>query len=91
MTNEGRGWVDAQPPPLFAPDGNNYVTMAPVRDGLAGFYRHIVHVNITRKRVVPLTHGKFEVARILAWDHQHQQVGTFLQRIIATSIFTEFC
>ncbi|KAJ1526921.1 hypothetical protein ONE63_008469 [Megalurothrips usitatus] len=74
VSNEGRGWVDAQPPPLFAPDGNNYVTMAPVRDGAAGFYRHIVHVNITRKRVVPLTHGKFEVARILVWDHQHQQV-----------------
>ncbi|XP_034241938.1 venom dipeptidyl peptidase 4 [Thrips palmi] len=74
VSNEGRGWVDAQPPPLFAPDGNNYVTMAPVRDGMAGFYRHIVHVNITRKRVVPLTHGKFEVARILAWDHQHQLV-----------------
>ncbi|KAE8740739.1 hypothetical protein FOCC_FOCC013759 [Frankliniella occidentalis] len=74
VSNEARGWVDAQPPPLFAPDGNNYVTMAPVRDGAAGFFRHIVHVNITRKRVVPLTHGKFEVARILAWDHQHQQV-----------------
>lgn len=74
VSNEGRGWVDAQPPPLFAPDGNNYVTMAPVRDGSAGFYRHIVRVNITRKRVVPLTHGKFEVSRILAWDHQEEQV-----------------
>lgn len=69
ISGEGHGWVDAQEAPLFSLDGNNYITITPVRDGLAGFFRHIVYVNIPKKKVLTLTHGKFEVAKILAWDH----------------------
>lgn len=61
--------MDSQEAPLFSLDGNNYITISPVRDGPAGNFRHIVSVNIPKKRVLPLTHGKFEVAKILAWDH----------------------
>ncbi|PSN35846.1 hypothetical protein C0J52_15483 [Blattella germanica] len=68
------GWVDAEEAPLFSSDGNNYITIAPVRDGPAGFFKHVVSVNIPKKRVLPLTHGKFEVAKILAWDHTENLV-----------------
>ncbi|XP_063218410.1 dipeptidyl aminopeptidase-like protein 6 [Bacillus rossius redtenbacheri] len=70
VSGEGRGWVDIQDAPLFSQDGNTYVTIAPVRDGPAGHFKHVISVNIAKKRVLPLTHGRFEVARILAWDHQ---------------------
>lgn len=66
--------MDSQEAPLFSMDGNNYITISPVRDGPAGFFRHIVSVNIPKKRVFPLTHGKFEVAKILAWDHNENLV-----------------
>nr|CAD7408676.1 unnamed protein product [Timema cristinae] len=74
ISGEGRGWVDTQDAPLFSLDGLNYVMIAPVRDGPAGFFRHVVSVNIPKKRVLPLTHGKFDVARILAWNHQDSLV-----------------
>jgi hypothetical protein len=66
--------VDTQDAPLFSLDGNNYITISPVRDGAAGFFRHIVSVNIPKKKVLPLTHGKFEVAKILAWDQKENLV-----------------
>ncbi|KAJ9579403.1 hypothetical protein L9F63_024489, partial [Diploptera punctata] len=74
ITGGGHGWVDSQDAPLFSSDGNNYLTIAPVRDGPAGFFKHVVSVNIPKKRVLPLTHGKFEVAKILAWDHTENLV-----------------
>ncbi|RZF33294.1 hypothetical protein LSTR_LSTR007639 [Laodelphax striatellus] len=74
ISGEGSGWVDAPETPLFSPDGNVYLTLAPVRDGQAGFYRHIVSVNIPKKRMLPLTHGTFEVSRIVAWDHANHLV-----------------
>ncbi|KAJ8870518.1 hypothetical protein PR048_029541 [Dryococelus australis] len=74
VSGEGRGWVDIQDAPFFSMDGITYVTIAPVRDGPAGHFKHIVSVNIAKKRVLPLTHGRFEVARILAWDRQESLV-----------------
>lgn len=66
--------MDLQEAPLFSSDGKNYVTISPLRDGHAGLFRHIVSVNIPKKRILPLTHGKFEVAKILAWDHMENFV-----------------
>ncbi|XP_054275243.1 inactive dipeptidyl peptidase 10-like [Macrosteles quadrilineatus] len=74
VSGEGRGWVDCPGTPQFSPDGNVYITLAPVRDGNAGYYRHIVSVNIPKKRLLPLTHGTFEVNKIVAWDHTNQIV-----------------
>ncbi|XP_049834013.1 dipeptidyl aminopeptidase-like protein 6 isoform X2 [Schistocerca gregaria] len=74
VSGEGRGWVDTQDAPLFAPDGLSYVAVAPVMDGPAGHFRHVVLVNIPRKRLLPLTHGRFDVSRLLAWDHAQKLV-----------------
>lgn len=71
ISGDGRGWVDMSDSPLFGLDSRNYVTIAPVRDGPAGYFRHAVHVNTQKNRVLPLTHGQYEVTRILAWDHSN--------------------
>lgn len=68
ITGDGHSWVDMGDSPIFGPDSSNYITIAPVRNGPAGNFRHVVSVNIPKRRVVPLTHGKYEVTRILAWD-----------------------
>lgn len=66
---EDRGWVDSPPEaPTFSTNGSSYIAISPVKDGAAGYYKHIIWVHVGRKLVVPLTHGKFEVTRIVAWD-----------------------
>ncbi|XP_011863227.1 PREDICTED: septin-interacting protein 1-like isoform X2 [Vollenhovia emeryi] len=62
-------WVDTPPePPLFSVNGSSYIAISPVKDGPTGYYKHIIWTNVLRKQTVPLTHGKFEVVRILVWD-----------------------
>ena len=66
---EGRGWVDTPPEsPVFSVNGSSYIAITPVRDGPTGYYKHIVWVNVLKKQLVPLTHGRFEVTKIVAWD-----------------------
>ncbi|CAB0014780.1 unnamed protein product [Nesidiocoris tenuis] len=74
ITGEGAGWVEAPPPPIFSDDGNTYLTLAPVQDGTAGYFRHIVSVNIPKKRFMPITHGTYEVYKISAWDIPNNKV-----------------
>ncbi|XP_076766360.1 dipeptidyl peptidase 10 isoform X1 [Xylocopa sonorina] len=72
---EDRGWVDIpSEPPIFSANGSSYIAISPVKDGPAGYYKHIVRVNVARKTVVPLTHGKFEVAQIVAWDQPNNTI-----------------
>ncbi|KZC11531.1 Seprase, partial [Dufourea novaeangliae] len=72
---EHRGWVDTPTePPVFSVNGSSYIAISPVKDGPAGYYKHIVWVNVARKLVVPLTHGKFEVTQIVAWDQVNNTI-----------------
>ncbi|XP_043648359.1 uncharacterized protein LOC122616848 isoform X1 [Drosophila teissieri] len=68
VSGDGRGWVDTVAVPLFAANASIYVAISPLRDGLFGYFRHIVHVDIDKNRVLPLTHGPYEVNRLLHWD-----------------------
>ncbi|EDW76193.2 uncharacterized protein Dwil_GK14793 [Drosophila willistoni] len=68
VSGDGRGWVDTVSVPLFASNGSLYVAISPLRDGSFGYFRHIVHVDIDNNRVLPLTHGPYEVNRLLHWD-----------------------
>ncbi|KAL2733680.1 inactive dipeptidyl peptidase 10-like isoform X1 [Vespula squamosa] len=69
ITSDGRGWVDTPPEaPLFSANGTSYISISPMLEGPAGYFKHIVWVNVLRKQVVPLTHGRFEVVKILGWD-----------------------
>ncbi|XP_017772534.1 PREDICTED: inactive dipeptidyl peptidase 10 [Nicrophorus vespilloides] len=74
VSGDGEGWVDMGDSPLFSPDGAHYITVAPVRDGNAGYFRHAMEVNIMKRRTLPLTHGRYEVVRILAWDHSNDVI-----------------
>ncbi|KAH8404406.1 hypothetical protein KR222_011025 [Zaprionus bogoriensis] len=68
VSGDGRGWVDTVSVPLFAANASLYVAISPLRDGSFGYFRHIVHVDIDNNRVLPLTHGAYEVNRLLHWD-----------------------
>lgn len=74
ITGDGNGWVDGPDAPIFAPDSQSYVAIAPIRDGPTGSYPHLVHVTVSKPRTMALTQGRFSVTRLLAWDHQHEQV-----------------
>ncbi|EDX03979.1 GD22563 [Drosophila simulans] len=57
VSGDGRGWVDTVAVPLFAANASIYVAISPLRDGLFGYFGHIVHVDIDKNRGVPLTQG----------------------------------
>ncbi|XP_058799577.1 inactive dipeptidyl peptidase 10 isoform X3 [Phymastichus coffea] len=62
-------WVDSPPEkPVFSQNGTSYITIAPIKDDSADYYKHILWVDVLKKQIIPVTHGKFEVTKILAWD-----------------------
>ncbi|XP_048000890.1 dipeptidyl aminopeptidase-like protein 6 [Leguminivora glycinivorella] len=69
-------WVESAPAPLWSAGGGALVTLAPIRDGPAGLFRHIVRAehNAHGPRALPLTHGSFDVVKLLAWDHANQHI-----------------
>lgn len=69
-------WVESAPAPLWSAGGGALVTLAPIRDGPAGLFRHIVRTehNSHGPRALPLTHGSFDVVKLLAWDHANQHM-----------------
>ncbi|XP_045762120.1 dipeptidyl aminopeptidase-like protein 6 isoform X1 [Maniola jurtina] len=70
------GWVESAPAPLWSAGGGALVTLAPIRDGPAGLFRHVVRAehNAHGSRALPLTHGSFDVVKLLAWDHANQHI-----------------
>ncbi|GBP83766.1 Inactive dipeptidyl peptidase 10 [Eumeta japonica] len=69
-------WVEPAPAPLWSAGGGALATLAPVRDGPAGLFRHVVRVehNSHGPRALPLTHGSFDVVKLLAWDHANHHI-----------------
>ncbi|KAL2736924.1 dipeptidyl aminopeptidase-like protein 6 isoform X1 [Vespula squamosa] len=61
-------WLDAQPHPIFAPDGDSFLLLAAVQEGDKEHFTHIKHVTLTQQRIAVLSHGRYEVSEILAWD-----------------------
>uniref|UniRef100_A0A0C9RBH7 Dpp10_0 protein n=1 Tax=Fopius arisanus TaxID=64838 RepID=A0A0C9RBH7_9HYME len=61
-------WLDAQPHPLFSPDGDSFLLLAGVQEGGQEHFTHIKHVTLTQQRIAVLSHGRYEVSEILAWD-----------------------
>lgn len=74
ISGDNRGWVDEHSVPSFSSNVSTYIAISPLRDGPAGHFKHLVHVHIHRKQILPLTHGRFEVNRIVHWDQQHSLV-----------------
>ncbi|RZF33297.1 hypothetical protein LSTR_LSTR007642 [Laodelphax striatellus] len=65
--SEAGGWVEPGPVWL-SDDASSFVTIAPVRDGDAGYYSHLCHIRPGTRQKTPLTHGQLTVTDILAWD-----------------------
>ncbi|CAG7824881.1 unnamed protein product, partial [Allacma fusca] len=67
---QGSGWLDFLDLPLFSNNGSSYLIRIPWRDGEAGLFRHVVWIDVETRKEIPITHGPYEVTKILAWD-QH--------------------
>ncbi|XP_030754520.1 inactive dipeptidyl peptidase 10 [Sitophilus oryzae] len=63
------GWTEAIFHPVFSENGTKALVKLPVKDGINGHYLHVCIVE--NGKVVPLSHGPFEVIRILAWDEEN--------------------
>lgn len=74
VSGDNKGWVDVLTVPFFASNASAYISISPLRDGAAGLFKHLVHVQIAKKRIIPLTHGMFEVNQIVYWDELNEYV-----------------
>lgn len=61
-------WLDILPHPLFSPDGDSFLFMAGIQESGTEHFTHIKHITITQQRMAVISHGRYEVIRILAWD-----------------------
>ncbi|XP_063919511.1 inactive dipeptidyl peptidase 10 isoform X1 [Zophobas morio] len=68
VEKEHIGWTERIFHPVFSRNGNHALVRLPVKDGDNGHYMHACL--LFNNNVIPLTHGAFELSRILAWDEQ---------------------
>lgn len=68
------GWVDLYDPPVFSEDGQSFLVRLPVRDGEEGEFKHVCLYSVRMRRVIPMTHGPFEVTEILGWDQNYNYI-----------------
>ncbi|KAK4292838.1 hypothetical protein Pmani_034416, partial [Petrolisthes manimaculis] len=69
-----RRWTIVEDAPLFAKNGTEYLTVAPLVDGSLGTYPHIHQGTRDSKHPIPLTFGPYTVFSILAWDTENHHV-----------------
>ncbi|XP_035703535.1 inactive dipeptidyl peptidase 10 isoform X2 [Folsomia candida] len=74
VKNPGTGWLDFIDPPLFSQDSKTCLLRIPWRDGEAGYFRHVVWLDISSRKEIPITRGPFEVTEIVAWDQASQYI-----------------
>ncbi|XP_075992085.1 inactive dipeptidyl peptidase 10 isoform X1 [Anticarsia gemmatalis] len=67
-------WLEVHQQPVYSEDGSAFLLLAAVQEGGGQYYTHIKHVDVLRQRMAVLSHGKVEVAEILAWDQDNHLV-----------------
>ncbi|XP_026325808.1 inactive dipeptidyl peptidase 10 isoform X1 [Hyposmocoma kahamanoa] len=67
-------WLEVHQRPVYSEDGGAFLLLAAVQEGGGQYYTHIKHVDVIRQRIAVLSHGKVEVAEILAWDQENHLV-----------------
>ncbi|XP_047544358.1 inactive dipeptidyl peptidase 10 isoform X1 [Vanessa atalanta] len=67
-------WLEVHQQPVYSEDGSAFLLLAAVQEGGGQYYTHIKHVDVLRQRMAVLSHGKVEVAKILAWDQENHLV-----------------
>lgn len=65
--------MDNRGPPLFDKSGKSMVIIRPVQDSSTGYWPQVVQVDVSEdipSNDMPnsLTHGQFEVTKLLGWD-----------------------
>lgn len=68
MEKEHIGWTEPIFHPVYSYNGTQALVRLPVKDGANGHYMHACQV--FNSNVVPLTHGAFEITKILGWDEE---------------------
>ncbi|XP_070134528.1 dipeptidyl peptidase 4 isoform X2 [Drosophila bipectinata] len=61
-------WLDIFPHPVFSSDGNSFLLLASVQESGHDHFTHIKHVTISQRRISVISHGRYEVIKILCWD-----------------------
>ncbi|XP_055386032.1 inactive dipeptidyl peptidase 10 isoform X2 [Condylostylus longicornis] len=67
-------WLDIVPHPVFSPDGDSFLTLASIQETGTEHFTHIKHVTITQQRISVISHGRYEVQKILSWDTKNHLV-----------------
>ncbi|KRF98966.1 uncharacterized protein Dwil_GK27663, partial [Drosophila willistoni] len=61
-------WLDIFSHPIFSSDGNSFLLLASVQESGHDHFTHIKHITITQQRISVISHGRYEVLKILCWD-----------------------
>nr|XP_042904478.1 inactive dipeptidyl peptidase 10-like [Parasteatoda tepidariorum] len=75
------GWVDMYEAPVFSNNKRYYFLRLPVADGKAGRFRHVASFDFNSGRKDFLTHGSYDITKILAYleeDHSVYYMTTLL-------------
>lgn len=75
-------WLEVHQRPVYSEDGGAFLLLAAVQEGGGQYYTHIKHVDVIRQRIAVLSHGKVEVAEILAWDQENHLVYYLGEQIL---------
>ncbi|CAB0018129.1 unnamed protein product [Nesidiocoris tenuis] len=69
------GWVSIKGHPVFSADGFSFLLLSRIQAGDSGRYTHIKHVTLSEEqRISVLSHGRYHVTQILAWDYINNMV-----------------
>lgn len=70
VEKEDKCWTEPILYPVFSRHGGQCLARLPVQDGDRGNFMHVCLIQ--QGNVIPLTHGSFELTKIIAWDEdQH--------------------
>lgn len=69
MEKESKGWTEPIFHPVLTSNGAQMILRLPVNDGDNGHYMHACQ--LYANNVIPLTHGAFELTKILGWDEEN--------------------
>ncbi|VVC90325.1 unnamed protein product [Leptidea sinapis] len=87
-------WLEVHQKPVYSEDGSAFLLLAAVQEGGGQYYTHIKHVDVLRQRIAVLSHGKVEVAKILAWDQENHLVyylGINKERFSVPNLHPDMC
>ena len=67
-------WLEIQHQPIFAPDGQTYLSLGPVQENGQQYFTQIKHITLEADHMRVITYGRHDVLQILAWDAVNHNV-----------------